>query len=306
MKNKTLYKSVFALLIGATLFSACKKDGNPNNLPDVDPKDYEGKVDGFNSSEEIFPQNLVAYWSFDENTNELKSNSAVTSASNATLIDGGVKGKALKLEAGYLYFAKQFDAFKTDALKSFTVSMWVQILNNGSKRTMAFQIANPGLLVGSFNFNLNTNSFPATNTDELKIQPVFRTLGGGTQDNVNTKRDNPGDANYFPYLTPKIGMTKWTHIVARYNGTTGFLNIWADGVNIGAFSSRGTGNNVFKAYEPSEVIIGANYNLIPGKEVNADVNYAAMTGNIDEIRIYNSPLPDAHIKALYSLGLANK
>ena len=306
MKNKTLYKSVFALLIGATLFSACKKDGNPNDLPSVDPKDYEGKIDGFTSSEEIFPDKLVAYWSFDENTNELKSNSAVTTAANATLIDGGVRGKALKLQAGYLYFAKQFDAFKTAALKDFTVSMWVQILNNGSKRTMAFQIARPTMLVGNFNFNLNTNSFPASNTDELKIQPVFRTLGGGTQDNINTKRDNPGDANYFPYLTPKIGMTKWTHIVARYNGTTGFLNIWADGVNIGAFSSRGTGNNVFNSFEPSEVIIGANYNLIPGKEVNADAAYAAMTGNIDEIRIFNSALPDAHIRALYNLGLANK
>lgn len=294
------------LITSLGLLSSCEKDGNPNNLPSVSTKDYEGKVDGFTSSDEIYPKNLVAYWSFDENTNEKKTNTAVTLATNATLIDGGVRGKALSLNSGYLYFAKQFGAFKTDSLKSFTVSMWVQILNNGSKRTMAFQITRPGNLVGSFNLNLNTQSFPATNTDELKIQPVFTTIGGGTQDNINTKRDNPGDVNYFPYLTPKIGINKWTHILIRYNHLTGFLNIWADGVNIGAFSSRGTGNNLFKSNEPSEVIIGGNYNLIPGKSVNSDIAYAPMVANVDEIKVFNAALPDAHIKALYNLGKAGK
>jgi hypothetical protein len=31
-----------------------------------------------------------------------------------------------------------------------------------------------------------------------------------------------------------------------------------------------------------------------------------MTGKIDEVRIYNISLPDAHIKALYNLGVAKK
>jgi hypothetical protein len=299
MKNKTLYKSVFALLIGATLFSACKEDGNPNKLPSVNPADYEGKIDGFLSSDEIFPNSLVAYWSFDENTNELKSNSAVTTAANATLIDGGVKGKALSLQAGYLYFAKQFEAFKSDSLKSFTISQWVQILNNGTKKTMIFQIARPTLFNGSLNFILETNAKPATDLDNLIIHPTFVTIGGGTQDNLNASWTED-------YKSPKIGANKWTHLLLTYNHTTGFFNIWADGRNIGSYSSRGTGNNLFKAYEPSEVIIGANYNTIPGKEVDANTDFLAMTGNVDEIRVYNSVLPDAHIKALFNLGLANK
>lgn len=304
--SKIYIQSCICLALAAIALSSCEKDGNPNNLPEVNPADYEGKIDGYNSSDEIYPDNLVAYWSFDDTKNETISNTAPTLTQNDSFVDGGVKGKAISLNAGWLYYASQFQAFKTDSLKSFTISEWVQILNNGSKRTMIFQLARPGIFNGSINFALNTQSFPASNTDELKIQPTFTTIGGGTQDNINTKRGNPGDANYTPYITPKIGMNVWTHLVITYNGSTGIFNIWANGLKAGAFSSRGVGNNLFKSYEPSEVIIGANYNSIPNKQVNADVNFAPMTGRIDELRIYNVALPDAHIKALYNLGVANQ
>ncbi|SMC79316.1 LamG-like jellyroll fold domain-containing protein [Pedobacter africanus] len=307
MKFSNLYKIGWVIgIVILTVGTSCKKDGNPNNLPDVSPDDYAGKIDGFTSSDEVFPKNLVAYWSFDDTKAEKVSGASPTTSANDAFIAAGVRGKALSLTTGYLYYANQFNTLKTDVFKSFSISTWVQILNNGSKKTMLFQLTRPGIFTGSINFILNTNAFPASNTDELKINPTFTTIGGGTQDNVNTKRDNPGDINYFPYLSPKIGMSKWTHILLTYNGTTGFFYIWADGVQIGAFSSRGTGNNLFKSNEPSEVIIGGNYNVIPGKSVSTDQSFAAMTGNIDEIRIYNIALPEAHVKALFNLGKAGK
>lgn len=283
----------FGIVICSVVTSACKKSDNPNNLPDVNPADYAGKIDGYNSADEIFPASLKAYWSFDDTKNELKSGSAPTQTANDTFI-AGVKGKAIKLNAGYLYFAKQFDAFKTDSLKSFTISTWIQITNNGSKRTMLMNITRPGFFDGSFEYRLNTQSYPASTTDILKIGPRFRTIGGGYQDNLNGT------------LSPKIGADVWTHLVLTYDSTTGIFKEWADGIDVGSFNNRGTGNNLFKSYEPSEFIIGATYNNIPGKTVNADVSYAAMTGSIDELRIYNTVLPDAHIKALYNLGKAGK
>ncbi len=290
-KNYLLIVSLAALLCSA---ASCKKDGNPNKLPPVSPAAYEGKIDGYTSSDEIYPDNLVAYWTFDDTKNETKTATAPTATANDVFVDGGVKGKALSLNAGYLYFAKQFDQFKTDAFKSFSISTWVKILNNGSKRTMLFQLARPGIFTGNINFALNTQSFPASNTTTLRIQPTFATVGGGTQDNLNNN------------LSPAIGMDKWTHIVLTYDGSTGVFNIWGDGVKIGGFPNRGVGNNLFNSYEPSEVIIGSNYNGIPGKEVNADVAFAPMTGHIDELRIYNISLPDAHVKALFNLGKAGK
>lgn len=292
MSTHKLIPVVLALGLCA---ASCTKDGNPNNLPSVSTSSYEGKIDGYASSSEIYPENLVAYWSFDDTKNETLSGTAPTSTSNDAFVTGGVKGKALSLTAGYLYFGTQFNRFKTDSLKSFTISSWVKIpANNGSKRTMLFQLArknNTTSIVGDINFILNTNA-AASNTG-LTIQPTFFTVGGGTQDNLNNA------------VFPAIG-DRWVHVALTYNGTTGVFDIWGDGQKIGGYPNRGVGNNLFKAEEPNEVIFGANYNLIPGKTVSTDASFAAMTGQIDEVRIYNRSLPDAHVKALYNLGKAGK
>src|SRR5687767_4503419 len=182
MKLFKMNKVVFTgwLACSMIIFNACKKDGNPNNLPDVSPEDYVGKIDGYESSDDIFPQNLKAHWTFDDTKNEKISGIAPTSTANDAFVGGGVRGKALSLNAGYLYYATQFPPFKTDSFKSFTISLWTKILNNGSRRTMLFQLARPGMFNGNINFVLNTQSFPATNTDILRIQPTFATVGGGT------------------------------------------------------------------------------------------------------------------------------
>jgi len=281
-------KWFFTLAAITVSITACKKSDNPNDLPEVNPNDYAGKIDGYDSSDQIFPQNLVAYWSFDDTKNELKSNSAPTQTAGDTFI-AGMRGKAIKLSTGYLYYAKQFDAFKTDNLKSFTISTWVQIANNGSKRTMLLQLARPGIFDGNFDFRLNTQS---ASTTFLGIGPRFSAVVG-SQDNLNAT------------LSPTFGASVWTHILLTYDGTTGIFKMWANGVDVGSYNNRGTGNNLFKAYEPTEFIIGGNYNTI-GKTVNTDVSYASMTGSLDELRIYNRVLPDAHIKALYNLGKAGK
>lgn len=287
-KNWMLYTAILAM---AT--ASCKKDGNPNNLPDVNPANYDGKIDGYTSSNEVFPENLIAYWSFDDTKNELVSGTVPGSSANDTYVTGGVRGKALSLAAGYVYFPVQFQKFKTDSLKNWTISTWVKISNNGSKRTMLFQLARPGIFTGNLNFILNTNGYPATNDSVLRIAPTFTTIGGGTQDNLNNVLD-------------KTKLAQWNHIVLTYDYNTGVFNNWLNGVKVGAFPNRGVGNNLFKSWEPSEIIIGSNYNGIPGKVVNADVTFAPMTGQIDEIRFYNKIFPDAHIKALYNLGKANK
>ncbi len=290
-------KSLVVLLSASLFLWSCKKDGNPNNLPSVNPADYDGKIDGFNSSDEIYPNSQIAYWSFDDTRNELKTNTAPSASVNNTFVTG-VRGKALNFTSGYLFYATQFQKFKTDTLKSWTISLWVKTLNNQdniNKRTMLFQMARPGIFNGNINFILNTNGFPSTNTSKLRIQPTFATVnsatGGGMQDNLNNVLDN-------------TDLTKWVHIVLTYDINTGVFNNWMNGVKVGNFPNRGT-TNIYKSWEPSEVLIGANYNAA-GMPVNADVSFAPLTGSLDEIRMYNFPLGDAFIKALYNLGLAGK
>lgn len=281
------------LLVCCQLLSSCEKDGNPNNLPSVSPDEYTGKIDGYDNSDQVFTKNLAAYWSFDDTKAEAISGATPTLTANDAFATGGVRGKALSLTAGYLFYGRQFDKFKTDSLKSFSISVWVKILNNGTRRTMLFQLARPGQFTGNINFHLNTNSFPASRTDVLRVQPTFLTVGGGTQDNLNNN------------LSPAIGMDKWTHILLTYDGNTGVFDIWMDAVKVGGFPNRGVGNNLFRASEPSEVIIGANYNAM-GRTVSSDVSVAPMTGQIDELRIWNIKLPDAFIRAVFNLGKAGK
>lgn len=296
-KNLTTIKYAAALTALMAVSFACKKDGNPNNLPDVSPADYVGKIDGFSSSDEVFPSDLIAYWTFDDTKAEKISGIAPTQSSGDTYVANGVKGKALSLTSGYVYYGSQFPNFKTDTLKSWTISMWVKVKNNGSKRTMVFQLARPGMLSGNINVQLNTQQYPATNDSVLRIQPTFAAVNAnnGTsnfQDNLNNVMD-------------KIPLNNWVHLVLTYDRSTGVFNTWANGVKVSNFSNRGT-TNLFRSWEPSEVIIGTNYNNIPGKQVNTDAAFGLMTGQIDEIRVYDRVLPDAFISTLYKLGQANQ
>jgi hypothetical protein len=300
MNPRIAYRHCTILALAVIAFTACRKDGNPNKLPDINVTDYEGKIDGYTSSDEIYPNNLIAYWNFDGTKNEKLSGTAPASSLIDALVDNGVKGQALSLAAGFVYYASQFNNFKTDVLKSFTISEWVQILNNGSKKTMTFQLARPGVFNGNINFTLETNTKPASDINNLTIHPTFTATNGGTQDNLNTSTASD------TYKSPTIGADKWTYLVITYDGVANNFQIWADGIKIGATMFQNRGTNFFKSFEPSEVIIGSNYNSIPGKQVNTDVTFAPMTGRIDEIRIFNVCLPDAHIKALYKLGLAHQ
>jgi hypothetical protein len=301
MKIFNLYNriSVLGLAMAAITWSSCSKDGNPNKLPGVSPATYAGTIDGFTSSDEIYPGNLIAYWNFDGTKNEKISGTAATSSANDSFIDG-VKGQGLSLNMGYVYYASQFAAFKNATFKSFTISCWVQILNNGATKTMLFQLARPGNFTGSINFILETNSRAATVTDAITVHPTFTGSSGGTQDNLNTA------VSPAPFLSPTIGATKWTHFVITFDAPTGVFQIWGDGVKIGTTAYQNRGANAFYAFEPSEVIIGGGYNNIPGKTVSTDASFAAMKGSIDEIRVFNIALPDAYIKALYNLGIAKK
>lgn len=301
-RNKSIVASWFAASLLTAAVVSCKKTDNPNNLPPVNPGDYAGKIDGFDSSGQVLPDNLIAYWSFDNTNAEMKTGFTPTQSQGASFATGGVRGSALALANGYLYYARQFPNFSNAALKSWSISVWVKILNNQNttnKRTMLFQLARATTptkqFTGNINFHLNTQQFPSTNTDVLRIQPTFLTVGGGTQDNLNNN------------LSPKIGMDKWTHIVLTYNGSTGVFDIWGDAIKIGGFPNRGTGNNLFNSVEPNEVIIGANYNAMGITTTSpADVSIAPMTGQIDELRMWNVALPDAQIRALFNLGQANK
>jgi hypothetical protein len=294
---KNMNRWTLAALVVFTGLASCSKT-NQNDLPSISPDDFSGKIDGYDSSAQIYTSNLVAYWSFDDTKNERISGVGPTSSVNDSYVPGLV-GKALSLNDGYVYYATQIPNFTDTKLKSWTVSEWVQVLNNGSTPTMVFQLTRPGQQFGNINSMIETGQNPASELNKVIIKAIFADLNNGTQDNLNA-----------PWLTgfksPKTGPDKWIHIVTTYDYGANNLQIWADGVMIGTTDYQNRGTNYFKAWTPNEVIIGGWYNNIPGKSTSADTWTVPMKGKVDEIRVYNTVLGAAHIRALYNLGLAGQ
>ncbi|MDB5202703.1 MAG: hypothetical protein JWQ27_2112 [Ferruginibacter sp.] len=285
-----------ALLALSFAWSSCSKD-NPNDLPGTSAADYQGKIDGFDSSDQIYKANLVAYWSFDDTKAERFSGITPTATLNDSYVPG-VRGKAINLANGWLYYGNQFAKFKTDSLKSWTVSEWINVLNNGSTPTMVFQLTRPNQIFGSINSMLETGQNPASELTKVIIKAIFADMNGGTQDNLN--------APWLPtFKSPLTGPTKWINIVTTYDYVANNLQIWADGVMIGTTDYQNRGSNYFKAFEPSTVIIGGWQRNV-GTMTNPDTWQVPMNGKVDEIRVFNTVLGSAHIRALYNLGVAGK
>lgn len=289
--------SIGGMILGA---AACSKY-NPNHLPAVSPSQFGTKIEGFDSSDQVAAQNLVAYWSFDGTEKELVSGIGPTANVNDTYITKGVRGQALQLNSGYLYYSTQIPNLGT-SLHSFTVLAWVQVLNNGSTPTSIWQLARPGNLFGNINFVLETGQNAATDDSDFIVHPDYFD-GNGTQDNLNAAWAPDGPGTYY---SPTIGANIWTQVGVTFDSASVILQVWADGKRIGTTSYQQRGTAVYSPTVPDEVIIGGWYNDIPGKTVTADTWTVPMVGGIDEIRVYNTALGAADIKALYELGAAGK
>lgn len=293
--KKLSIKNISLILAGIFLFSAaltsCKKSSTPDvTLPDIG---------GYPSSDSVASSNLVAYWNFDGNQNEIKSGTAATSSANATYTPG-IKGQAIKLDSGYVFYNS---IPSLNGMNSFTVSAWIQVRNNydtlgNAFTSMIFQLSKPNSTFGNINLGLETNWKPATN-DTLVVHGWYTDPSNGLQDNRND-----------PFGNPPVGVVldttgKWINVMMTVdNNNPVNCLIYANGVNIGAYSNRGA--NVYTPSTPSSVIIGGWLNNVPGQPHTSDTWPHAFVGSIDQVRVYNKALSQDEISALYQLEKAGR
>jgi hypothetical protein len=294
----TLAIAALVLFIGL----GCKKKNKDIVLPDID---------GYSSSDAVASANLVAYWPLDGSGNEKKTNTAPTSTVGATY-EAGVKGQAVSLNAGYLYYATPLGTLTSN--QPFTLSAWIQVTNNGlpggnpptnNFPYSYFQSAIAGQLFGNLTAMVEAGQYNVA-SDTLVLKSIYKDLNNGTQDNIN----NYGVAGTEFKVVKKAGTTQWVHVVTTYNpaggtGAQSVFRIYGDTVLVSNKNFENRGANSFK-YTAGEVIIGGWYNNIPGKTVSADTWTQPFKGKIDEIRLYNKLLTIDEIKALYNLGKAGR
>ncbi|MEO8821168.1 MAG: LamG-like jellyroll fold domain-containing protein [Ginsengibacter sp.] len=290
-------KNISLVLAGTFIFSAvltsCSKNKSTPDVP-LPP------IGGYASSDSVASANLVAYWNFDGNQNEIKSGTAATSSARATYMTNGVKGQALMLDSGYVFY-NSIPAL--NGLTTFSVSAWVQVRNNqdttGNDFTsMIFQLSKPNSTFGNINLGLETSWKPATN-DSLVVHGWYTDPKNGLQDNRND-----------PFGTPSVGPVldtagHWINVMMTVDNSNPVnFNMYANGVNIGAYSSRGT--SIYTPMTPSSVIIGGWLNNVPGQPHTSDTWPHAFVGGIDQVRVYNKALSPDEISALYQLEKAGR
>jgi hypothetical protein len=276
-------------------------------------------INGYNSSADVASDNLLAYWSFDGTNSETISSTAPSTAVGDAFVTG-VKGQALGLTAGYLLYPTIAKLSGANAFPSVSVSLWVQISNNGTEQTNLFGITQPLATesdwnTGPLNVYVETGNHPAA-SDTLQVHSDFSTYIGGTRyggDNVNNYGGVAGTD--YQYVTQG---GKWFHYVMEYDGVGSNIDLYVNGVVVSddmfrnreytpaGGSLQGLGP-IVNSPGTTQVVIGAFPTAAVGFTNSAIQSWQQlMTGNLDEIRVYSKALTPLEIGSLYALELAGR
>jgi hypothetical protein len=300
MKKTLNFLFALTAIVSLAFVSACDDDDDDDNsLP---------PIDGYNNSGEVAKDNLVAHWSFDDTQNEVISNTAPEETFGTVGYTDGMLGKALDLDEGALVYPSISAIGAANSLSNYTVSMWVNVMNNGSAFSTYFGIfptSNTDFW-GNLSLSAETGWFPAGVTgDTLVLKTNYMSLNDDGSTNGQDNRPDPRGA------TP-VGVFKqtgqWAHFVVRFDGTTHKLEIFGNGTSIGAYNDRGENTGPLVMRTPAQAVFGslstsdigfASAPAMPDWQVLA-------TAMIDDVRVFNTPLSNAEITALYNLGVAGR
>ena len=305
MKTKTMKLSGYAFAItlglGLAATSCSSDDSSSTPLPDIG---------GYANANEVGASDLVAYWPLNGSGTESKSSTLPATTVGASY-EAGAKGQALKLINGYLKYPAI--AALGQNMNAYTMSAWVKVKNNKTPTSgsvsVFLSLTRPNEWEGNMNFYAETGQKPAVEddgrvNDSIVFKHSFRTTtsGGEGYDNISHLEpwmvaDNlvtPGKHVAAPNV---VGGT-WAHAVVTWDGATNKLLVYSNGqkINNPAFEVRGSNTSiVFDT--PTFPMIGAFGNV----DTTTDTWNKAMTGSVDEIRVWKKALNAADINALYEL-----
>ena len=315
MKKTIKYLLAGGVALSLLILASCSEDDK--SLP---------KIDGYNNSDEVAAENLLANWTFDNTYVEDESGATPLAGAEGTFgtvgFEEGPIGQALKLTAGALRYPNIAALNTNDAVANFTVSLWIKVENNKGTAsegyTILFGLFPDGLTaetVGDFMWGniligAETAQYPASNgvgdTLRLKGHFVKKNEDGGIngQDNINVpKGDAPNGLNAFKHSG------EWVHFAARYNSTTQMFHIFGNGESIGGYNDRSGGSpGAMRMNVPCSPVFGNGATKDVGFPNNPDQqSWSPMaTASIDDVRVFNTVLTDAEITALFNLGSAGR
>jgi len=275
MKNSFIKKGWLpVIMICCIALSSCYKKFDP------DTYNPPFTINGFTSSDEIGAGHLVGYWSFDGNNIEAVSGTA--GANTGTSFTGGFKGQAMQGALNSYILSAPSTAIAS--MQSFTVSEWVNTPPPSTGIIDFFTLANTTHFWGNIEMFFENGSSNANG--KLRIH-VFQ---------------NGNDNTFALDNVPNL-FDKWINITVTYDAITSTCKIYINGSPAGSGPIGGvTGPLSFG--DVGNLVFGTTqFNTTPSQTSGATAQSWAsfLTGQIDEVRVYNTALEQKDIQALLIL-----
>ena len=273
MKKICINNSLPILLICGLLFSSCYKK--------YDPKTYQPSftINGYTSVAEIGAGSLVGYWAFDGAYIDSISKTAGTGVN--TSFSGGFKGLALQgAEKGYV-ISDIPNAIRN--LKSFTIDYWLKTANTSGLIT-------PITISRTYEF--------------WGAMDMFYEKGGRTDATANLKVHYNGQSEvWFTSGFISNPWNTWQNIGLTYDAATSTFTLFQNGNVVASQTAAGLGELAFPATATKLIFGTEQFQTTPslGTAGSAQDWAGYLTGQLDEVRIYNKALSQPELQAMIVL-----
>ncbi len=277
-------KKIVALkLLVVTLLSL----GMVTCMKPYDPSSYAPKVSigGYTSVKQIASANLVGYWSF--NNTLIDSVSGTTGVATGTSFTTGFEKQALQGALNSYVLAPPSAAIK--GLQSFTSLLWVNTPPPSTGIIGFFTLANTAAFWGNIEMFFENGS---TNTNgKVRVH-----IAQGALDNTYAV-DNV--QNLF---------NTWVNIGFSYDATTSKCTLYVNGSSVSSGTITGlTGPLNFT--NVGQIVFGCVQFQTTPSQTSATTSQpwaSFLTGQLDEVRIYNKVLAPTDISAIVALQAKGK
>lgn len=273
--KKIFERTVLLLLLSSTmLLSSCYKK--------YDPASYQPPftINGFTSVAEIGGGSLVGYWAFNGNYVDSVSNTAGTPKS--TTFAPGFKGQALQGATNAYVLAAPSNAIKT--LQSFTISEWVNTPppSNG--------------IIGIFSL-ANTTKFWGN------IEIFFENGSDNTNGKLRVHVGKNGTDNTYSVDNVRNLFNSWVNITVSYDASSSMFNLFVNGSKVHS-GTAGTLTGPLNFVDVGNLVFGTVQFMTTPSQTSthgAEPWASFLTGQIDEVRVYNKALTESEVQALVVL-----
>ena len=267
-------KSLPLLIICGLLLTSCYKK--------FDPKSYQPAftVNGYTSVAEIGAGSLVGYWAFDGNYVDSVSGTAGTGTN--TGFTGGFKKQALQGALNGYVLSAPSNAIKS--LQSFTITEWVKTPPPSTGIITIFSLSNTIKFWGNIEIFFENGSDNANGKVRVHVNK---------NGNDNTYAVD-GVANLF---------NNWTNIGVTYDAGSSTFKLFVNGNQINSGTLGGVSGPLSFTDIGNMVFGTTQFQTTPSQTSGTTSQPWAsfLTGQLDEVRVYNKALTASDLQALIVL-----